>query len=278
MKAWYLLNFLAPFYSYLTCSAQFHIERYHLSPILNEISGLEKINDTLLAAINDGGNEPCLYFLNFKGEILHTSFLKNAKNYDWEDLTIDQTNNLYIADCGNNLHQRKQFNLHKINALLALDRDTINSNELTFSYAAKNSIHDSLNFDCEAIFWNNDTLFFIPKDHFCAENSLTTFSMDLQQKNTVATPSYSYKLNNPKKLMRRHTAAAIYGDTLAVLSYSRVNFLIAPFSENPRMETVKLRGLKQREAIVFASSKLLFIAAEKHWLFGGPYLYVLEKK
>jgi hypothetical protein len=40
-----------------------------LPECLAEISGIQYINDSTLIAHNDGGNEPALYVLNFKGEL-----------------------------------------------------------------------------------------------------------------------------------------------------------------------------------------------------------------
>jgi hypothetical protein len=278
MKARQLLFLLIIFCVYFPCQAQFQVKRYRLSPILKEISGLEKMNDSLLVAINDGGNEQRLYFLKFNGEIQHSCYISNARNQDWEDLTMDYSNNLYIADCGNNLHDRKQFSLYKINAALALKRDSLKAEVSSYSYALKNENQDTLNFDCEAIFWSRDSLYFVPKDYCCNEGLLPTFAMHAQQKNSVAISTHNYRLNGLKRIKYRPTSSAMYGDTLAILSYARLTIIIHPFSENPKIETIKFRGLKQREAMIFASSNLLFVSAERHWLFGGPFLYVLEKK
>ena len=60
-----------------------------LSNDLNEISGLALFQDTLLITMNDSGNKPQLFFINFKGKLVYTCRITNAKNNDWEDLTID---------------------------------------------------------------------------------------------------------------------------------------------------------------------------------------------
>ncbi len=278
MRGGIQLIFLGLFFPLLTCFGQYQIKRFRLSPELNEISGLEKINDTLLVAINDGGNKPWVYFINTKGNIIHTCALTNAKNIDWEDLTMDNQNNLYIADCGNNLHNRDSFSLYKINVSRALTLDTCYAEELSYAFATNKSNLDKLTFDCESMFWHKDSLYFLPKDYTPDKNTLTSFALATQQIPSVATSAYNYKLKGLRRLTRRPTAAAKFGDTVAILSYARLTFYtFSPVAMNP-IETLQFKGLKQREAIVFTSSHKFYVAAEKHWLFGGPFLYEILKK
>lgn len=61
----------------------------------------------------------------------------NAPNTDWEDLTMDDKGNLYIADVGNNLNERKDLCVLKLNANSAFQSDSINVEKIYFSYAGQ---------------------------------------------------------------------------------------------------------------------------------------------
>ncbi|CAN0605172.1 unnamed protein product, partial [Ectocarpus sp. 12 AP-2014] len=69
---------------------------------LDEVSGILYCKDSTIWAIEDGGNDDEIYKVDFKGDILKTFKVKNAKNEDWEDITKDKEGNIYIADTGNN--------------------------------------------------------------------------------------------------------------------------------------------------------------------------------
>ncbi|MFN5417228.1 MAG: hypothetical protein ACK5B9_09240, partial [Flavobacteriia bacterium] len=115
---------------------------------------MEVLNDSCLVAINDGGNKPILFVLNFKGEIIHEVNIKDAKNKDWEDLTIDDQGNIYIADIGNNLNQRKDLCIYKVNSDSILFKNELSCEEIIFQYEDQTSFppnKDQFNFDSEAI-------------------------------------------------------------------------------------------------------------------------------
>ncbi len=64
--------------------------------------------------IEDNGNSDNLYKSNFKGKLIQQLDVKNHKNTDWEDLTKDETGNLYIGDFGNNDNTRKNLVILKL--------------------------------------------------------------------------------------------------------------------------------------------------------------------
>jgi hypothetical protein len=109
-------------------------QSYTLSDELKEISGLEFLNDTILIAHNDGGNDANLYLLNLKGEILKKINISNAKNVDWEDITGDESF-IYIGDIGNNLNKRKDIKIYRISKSEMLDKESIHAESMTISYA-----------------------------------------------------------------------------------------------------------------------------------------------
>jgi hypothetical protein len=133
---------------------------------LHEISGLAKLNDSCLIAHNDGGNKAVLFLLNFEGEIIHEVEISNAKNVDWEDITIDSKGSIYIADIGNNSNKRKDLCIYKIKSDSLLFVNTIKAEKISFSYADQNDFppqKDNLNFDAEALAFFNEELYIFTK-------------------------------------------------------------------------------------------------------------------
>lgn len=59
---------------------------------------------------NDSGDKARLFLINLKGELMHTLYLENAKNRDWEDIAVYKDpssgkSTLYVADIGDNIAQ-----------------------------------------------------------------------------------------------------------------------------------------------------------------------------
>lgn len=127
-----------------------------------ESSGLTTIpGSSMLITLNDGGNPPELYFINQNGRITNQLTINDHKNKDWESVTIDTQGNIYIGDFGNNANKRKDLTIIKY--------DTLNksSSKIQFSYPDQSAFPPSpneLNFDCEAMFWANDSLYLVSKN------------------------------------------------------------------------------------------------------------------
>ncbi len=95
---------------------------------LSEISGIApcSFHPGLFWVHNDGGNEPYLYLIDTFGVIQSKVSITNAKNRDWEDLTIGQENGvsyLYIGDIGNNRRLRENVQVYKIREPQSIDKE-----------------------------------------------------------------------------------------------------------------------------------------------------------
>ena len=133
-----------------------------LSKKLDETSGLEMVNNTLIT-INDSGNKPVLFYLDKKGNILNERKLDCCKNNDWESLAADK-NHIYIADFGNNYDTRKNLSIIKIPIQKSSNE---NVEVINFSYPEQkkfNTIYRSSQYDAEALISINDNLIIFTKN------------------------------------------------------------------------------------------------------------------
>ena len=262
--------------------SQYKEGRIKLPEELKEISGIEKVNDSLLVAMNDGGNEPLLFFINLKGEILHSTRINNVVNTDWEDLTTDTNGNLYIADVGNNFNNRKELKILKINLAESLQKDSLSAEIIEFNYEDQIAFPPEtakLNYDCEGIYFSNDSLFLISKNRSKPWNGVASiYGLPSKKGAYIAKKVNELPLGNGGWRQHAVTAADKSNEKLFILTYS---YLIE-FNETDhglvQFNQYTFNEFTQKEALVVFSEKLIVVAAESHPLLGGPFLHLIRKK
>ncbi len=144
---------------YPTPNAQLQIKSIvELPKELSETSGLICDVDGMYS-LNDSGNAPIIYRINYQGEIIERTRLP-LTNKDWEAITADASS-FYIADVGNNKGKREQVEIHKVNRSNVNDITTI-----TLKYEgndASNNIPYAHDFDSEAMVKHGDDLLLFSK-------------------------------------------------------------------------------------------------------------------
>ncbi|AFT76949.1 hypothetical protein AMBLS11_01785 [Alteromonas macleodii str. 'Black Sea 11'] len=144
---------------YPTPNAQLQIKSIvNLPKELSETSGLICDVDGMYS-LNDSGNAPIIYRINYQGEIIERTRLP-LTNKDWEAITADASS-FYIADVGNNKGKREQVEIHKVNRSNVNDITTI-----TLKYEgndASNNIPYAHDFDSEAMVKHGDDLLLFSK-------------------------------------------------------------------------------------------------------------------
>lgn len=268
------------------CAAQLKEEKIKLPKELCEVSGLEMLNDSILIAINDSGNEPLIYFINLHGEIIKKTKVTNAVNKDWEDLTMDDAGNLYICDVGNNLNQRKDLSILKINANMAFATDTVQAEKIFFRYADQMDFAPDKNyrvFDCEAVYWRNDSLHILTKNTSKPaknewSNGSTEYVIPDIAGDYLARSRYHYWTGGDNRLKNQVTGVDIYGEEIYILTYGHLTTYKIVNGSKVYQDSLKFKRLTQKEAIVRSSKKEIYVAAEKNRLLGGPFLYKIEIK
>lgn len=170
-----VLGFFSIFLSFLGLAQGLDLGTSTYSPVFvanlgspyNETSGLVYVNDTIFS-INDSGNTPSVHaFRVSDGAHLHSWTVSNAQNHDWEALTQSATH-LFIADVGNNIGNRSSMDIYRIPKVeLNTNSGMLLAQKQTFKFGdlpATGLQVNAHNFDCEAIFYWQDSLHLFSKN------------------------------------------------------------------------------------------------------------------
>lgn len=148
---------------------QLQVERRALLPLeVIESSGLARQGEALWTH-NDSGDEPLIYRLDPQsGEVVSTRRVRDALNFDWEEMAAD-AEWLHILDCGNNLGHREWMQIYSVSwssLESAVRGETLPSRlvEFRFADAGKSGgayAHDN---DCEAAAVVNERVWVFSKN------------------------------------------------------------------------------------------------------------------
>ena len=87
--------------------------------------------------------------------------IEGVRNYDWEDLALDEKGNLLIADVGNNSGRRQQLMLHFVKEPKPGATTARPFRTLRVHYEDQKAA--SPDYDCEAVFMAGGDIFFLTK-------------------------------------------------------------------------------------------------------------------
>ena len=248
------------------------VMRYDLSESLNEISGLEMINDSTFVAINDGGNKPLLFVLNAQGKILKKVKVTDAENTDWEDIAIDDKF-LYIGDFGNNENKRKKLVIYRVKIKDVLNEKEVESKKIKFSYADQTKFPPSknkFNFDAEALVCNENSLIIFTK---CNTDPWTGKAFAYK----VPKEPGAYAAKKKKEIyigsngwgVDAITAADYHKGFFYISTYNRIIILKYANKEYVFVKELFYDDISQKESLVVLTKNSILVADEKHRLLGG---------
>ncbi len=256
--------------SCIACSAAKLAPFAHIEALeIRECSGIvqSRKQDDIYWVHNDSNGGSKLYAIRKNG-ILASAFDTGLRNVDWEDITTDDSGNLYIGDFGNFENTRRDLVIHKIREPLGNTPPAISERtSFRFAYPEQTRFPPPKRiFDCEALFWANGYLFILTKS--LGETSTRLYRFDSLD---------SDKLNNPTQIGQfdigpRVTGADASPDgwRLAILTERSVWVFQRPAQSDNYLEgSVKTRSIQagQCEAICWVSPQELLIANEERALF-----------
>jgi len=173
----FALLFLLISSQFVSAQDYFIREKFELSSLLEETSGLIYFNNRLITH-NDGGNDPKLYEIDtITSNINRIVTVTNATNVDWEDLAQDDTY-IYIGDIGNNSGDRTDLKVYRISKTDYLNSTSVVADIINYSYADQTDFtphpHNT-NWDAESLLVWEDQLFLFSKNWIDHQVNLYVF-------------------------------------------------------------------------------------------------------
>jgi hypothetical protein len=250
---------------------------------IEESSGLILYNDTLFITHNDSGDKPILYFINLNGDLIHQVTISNAINDDWEEITKDEKGNIYIGDFGNNHNKRRNLSIYKIEPENLFKVTHIVAKLITFSYPDQTAFPPSdslLNFDAEAMFFYQDSLWIFTKCRAVPfHGNSFIYTIPSQPGNYTATAKGKLFIGDSGFAKDAVTGAAFNHSALYLITYNRI--LVYQLKNNSFHfeKTIDTTPYSQKEAITISNDEsTLFLTDEVQKIIGGGNLYKINLK
>jgi hypothetical protein len=135
---------------------------------VREPSGIvaSRVHADIFWAHGDSGRAPRIFAVDRNGALIAELDVADARNIDWEDIAIDDHDNLWIGDIGNNDSDRKNLAVLRIpepDPRAGLESVTVD-HRVAFSYPDQTDFSDGRGpFDAESLFWWEGTLWLSTK-------------------------------------------------------------------------------------------------------------------
>jgi hypothetical protein len=250
-----------------------------LPQTINEASGLETFNNSIFWTHNDGGL-PVLFGLDITGNLIKTVHLAN-KNKGWEDLAKDKDGNLYIGSFGNNKSDKKELKIFSIPNPDSIATDITLAKVIRFSFDDQQNYPPTLdknNFDVDAFFCINDSLYLFTKNRTMPYNHIVNvYALPKTSGKHVARKVDAFRLEGAM-VNNWITGADISKDktTIALLFHNRIitieDFLAPNFSKGVFKE-YKLNHYSHKAGVVFTEKDELIVVDEREMGIIGGNIY-----
>lgn len=252
---------------------------HSLPSALTESSGVTAQNANSVWSHNDATNNNELYQFDTLGNLLRTLVITNAVNTDWEEVCRDDNGDFYIGDFGNNLNDRTDLKILMVPNPSIIIGDSVAAQVINFSYPDQFAFppHDSLkNFDMEAMFWFNDSLYLFSKNRTVPYNGYTKmYKLPALPGNYVAQLTDSFFTGNGNLINNSITSATIStsGDKMLLISNAK-GWLFNGFTGNDffsgNVFAFTFGGItSQKEGSTFINSNEVYFTDEKVFSTGG---------
>ncbi|GAA5222478.1 hypothetical protein [Membranihabitans marinus] len=243
---------------------------------IHESSGIEINSKKQVWTLNDSGGESEIYLCDTTGQLIRTLVITNAWNRDWEDMTQDSKGNLYISNLGNNNNKNKDLTIFKIPNPDYLEKDSVEAEIITIAYEDQKEFppaDNEMNFDCEALFWNNNQLYLSSK-HRSLPMATNLYKIPDSPGHHIARKIDHFTPNKPQKGEDKIndywiTAGDISedGSRVCLLSGNKM-WVFYNFPEDQffsgQHKVIPLGTSTQKESIVFVDNATVYITDE-YW-------------
>lgn len=237
---------------------------------LSEVSGIDIDAKGQLWVIEDNGNKDRLYQIDTTATLIRELKIENAKNDDWEDISIAKDGTVFIGDFGNNFNQRKNLAIYRIPPN-QLDKKTPKAQKIKFYYPEQKEFppkKSKLLFDAEGFFHWNGHLYIFTKNRSRPYSGKTLI---YRVPDTRGEYEAEFLGEITLCINKDHcsvTGADISDDgkTIALIGYGFIYLLKnVDFSNlsNSKITSVELSYETQIESVCFFDKKTLIIADEQ---------------
>jgi hypothetical protein len=248
---------------------------------VREPSGIvaSRVHSDIFWAHGDSGCKPLLFAVDRQGALV-AELAVDVENIDWEDIAIDDRNNLWIGDTGNNESDRKDLAVYRIaepDPRAGLESVVVD-HRVHFSYPDQDDFSDSDGpFDAESLFWWSGSLWLATKhrrDTLTVLYRFPTVEVDEVVLERVAEFDLGTQLGDGHPASRfpgMATGADVSADAkrLALLSYDAVFvFELAagqqdPFAGEVHRIALNPRHVDQVEAVTWDGEELLLVNEDR---------------
>jgi hypothetical protein len=252
------------------------------SEAIAESSGLvaSRTHEGVFWTHNDSGDEPRIFAINRRGEVLAEVAVLGAQHQDWEDIAIDDAGHLFLGDIGNNGNQRLDLTVYRVPEpdphsdaqSVQVDRT------LPFRYADQVVGRSPPNFDAEALIWHAGALYLFTKHRADTQSRLYRLEDRAGLDDQVLQPLGTLELGAPgmDPDLAQVTAAdvSVDGRRIAVLTYGAIHLFgltgATPWPLTPiRRIALDPEEAQQTESIAWDGAALWF-GNEQQSLFRLP--------
>ncbi|MDO9577408.1 MAG: hypothetical protein Q7J16_05945 [Candidatus Cloacimonadales bacterium] len=246
-----------------------------------------RVWDDVYWTLNDSGNKNRIFPFNCNGQMYRAEwykeneggvYLAGALNIDWEEMAVDNNDNIYVCDTGNNDNARRDLCIYQLKDPFPKFSGSVNYFQKYHIYYPEQKDFPARinNWDCEAVFWANGKLYFLTKHR---ADSLTKLyrmdSMDALKENPL---TYLATFD----IQGMVTAADVTpdGKKLAVLTYDNIWVFEVKKGDKYFQGSIKWLPIsaKQCEGICFDDEDTLLITNEQMEIFEVKIADMIEVK
>ena len=213
---------------------------------------------------NDSGDLSRLFAVRANGQLVARVRVKGAKNIDWEDIANDDQGHLFICDIGNNMNRRSELTIYVIdepNPFTQTSARLIRRVDYRYPDQSRFPDLEKFNFDAEACFWGNGSLYILTKHRSDPHTKL--YKLNLFSRESLQTPTLiaEYDIGG----MVTGADLSPDGRRLAVLTYKKIHLFDKPSDDDNylagRHKEINIK-FGQAEGICFDGQTLMITNEE----------------